>query len=444
MVAQSKPFTYYHLATQSKVAIMAVSESATMFAKLAKQVGLSDENFEAILSVGITNMSALAFATGYVPGQSDEGLKSFMERLIPGIDLQTEISFRRLTVKSYVTATGELKQSLAKSEGDAPKSVPRAEVLVRLQKLKESFPKGCFQRECEPSQALIDRCVDLYAKDCVEFIPLDVCGSRLEDVLGLKPKHRTTLTLKADGTLAPVTEAILQKVALHDLLSIREALTRRGAALHLGNLLSYPNHEEWADLLLRTLREPPVDSRHSRVTIEQALNADKRLWMRVAELCEGGVQISAVGVKPMDERFLEAMEYGMVQQCLHQHSTSQRREEEGDGNAVKRQKGSKGVPIPKGQGKGQQTYQMGTGAANSKGANYQPKGKGKGKGVAYTANKRVALPKGLIGYNPVHTSGERVCYSWNLAGCTDTTCTRGRHACIKCGQDGHGLGTCPN
>eukprot|EP00971_Amphidinium_carterae_P323181 6422598-Amphidinium_carterae.2 len=41
-------------------------------------------------------------------------------------------------------------------------------------------------------------------------------------------------------------------------------------------------------------------------------------------------------------------------------------------------------------------------------------------------------------------SGQRFCYNFNLDGCSDLHCTRGAHACMKCGQSGHGQRQCPS
>eukprot|EP00971_Amphidinium_carterae_P351311 6492046-Amphidinium_carterae.2 len=68
------------------------------------------------------------------------------------------------------------------------------------------------------------------------------------------------------------------------------------------------------------------------------------------------------------------------------------------------------------------------------------KGKGKGKGKP----RGLPLPAALLEKGAVMTKtsrGERMCYSFNLDKCTETgvACKNGRHACMKCGADGHSL-----
>ena len=60
--------------------------------------------------------------------------------------------------------------------------------------------------------------------------------------------------------------------------------------------------------------------------------------------------------------------------------------------------------------------------------------KGKGKGKATFEGP--PMPKDLIGYKRVDSSGRNLCFAFNINGCASgdagAACTKGTHACCKC------------
>ena len=72
-------------------------------------------------------------------------------------------------------------------------------------------------------------------------------------------------------------------------------------------------------------------------------------------------------------------------------------------------------------------------------------GKGNGgKGAGKTPAARVPLPKELLGLTPDH-HGQRVCFAYNMGGCTTRNCNKGVHVCMRCGSNSHGASSssCP-
>jgi hypothetical protein len=414
---------------------MTSAHSKTVFTAAAKALSLSDEVLASLDAIDVNTMSGLAFSCGYVPGNPDDSdLKSmFRDALGDDIDQKTKISLRRLFVQSYTVAITELKVTLNKVEGEAPKAVHHAEAKARLTMLREQYPSTTFRRDTEPAQALVDKAVDLYERNKVEYLPLDICASKTGDILGLKPKKKQYLGQRSDGSLTAITESDLVKIQITDMMSLSEALIRRGAALHMADVLEFAVHETWHQRLIKLLKAPPVDDRHQKLSLDQVANADRNLWLRLAEDLEDGVQRSADGQRPMDIVFRHAQYDETVMQCLQQHLVTPKRPTDEHGSNKHPLKYFKG--LAKGGGKGaQQPWQ----AAASK-------GKGKGGKKGKVVRPSIRLPQELLGCHTFHTSGEKFCFDYNMKkGCSDKACTRGRHSCCGCMSDDHGYAVCPN
>ena len=63
--------------------------------------------------------------------------------------------------------------------------------------------------------------------------------------------------------------------------------------------MSFEAHEEWADLLLECVQSEQVPG-YARVSVEQALRADKELWLKITGSCRDGVRRSAIGARPVE------------------------------------------------------------------------------------------------------------------------------------------------
>ena len=65
-------------------------------------------------------------------------------------------------------------------------------------------------------------------------------------------------------------------------LQVKYCLTRRGLALEQGNVMSFENHEKWAEKLFASrLNEPP--SGYARVSFRQMQLADAKLFVVLGE-----------------------------------------------------------------------------------------------------------------------------------------------------------------
>ena len=97
-------------------------------------------------------------------------------------------------------------------------------------------------------------------------------------------------------------------------LLLRYALTRRGLALDQANLVDYELHEGWVERLME-IRHTAPPANYAAVTHQQLLNADRKLFVKLAELTRSGVQLEATG-RPLDNCWSEATEHPDVAHLL--------------------------------------------------------------------------------------------------------------------------------
>ncbi|CAE7527878.1 unnamed protein product, partial [Symbiodinium microadriaticum] len=201
-------------------------------------------------------------------------------------------------------------------------------------------------------------------------------------------------------------------------LLLQYALERRGLALEQANIVAYDLHDMWVSKLFEArYREPPVN--YSRVTQQQMIHADKQLFVKLAELTRGGIQLQGSS-RPVDDVMVEAMNSTEVQHLLQPMPGSSQ--------------SSSSTYNPKGPGKGGFGLRRGGG------------GKSKG-GRGNTGN--VHMPKLLAHGVPNTTKGNPICFDHNLGKCTRPVkfnrCDRGLHICCMkgCFKTDHIYTSCP-
>ena len=83
-------------------------------------------------------------------------------------------------------------------------------------------------------------------------------------------------------------------------MKVREAFIRRALAYDQCGMISFETLDSWTDKLFRAMdREPPKGYR--KVSLDQALAADKELWTLVAESTSAGVAALPDGTQPVDD-----------------------------------------------------------------------------------------------------------------------------------------------
>ena len=157
---------------------------------------------------------------------------------------------------------------------------------------------------------------------------------------------------------------------------------------------------------------------YKEISMQQVLQADKQAFVAMSDLCRSGLGRDAAGTRYAERALNIVRADPMVMTLL---------------NPLPRATSSRPDPAPKGKGKGGKQNLPGVKKDSPAKAS---KGKGKGAGK---------LPKALIGLNGKTSSGDPICFGFNLSGCTacaiGARCSKGVHVCAKC-LGNHSLNSC--
>ena len=329
---------------------MSVTDSTPNFLARCSALGLSEQIQDEVVVAGLDTISKFAFSSSYVPGQQDE--QPFRDAMRAALTNPPSVgeaaTLRRLLHESYAMTAAELKQTVDRSEDQGVKRLAQPERADRLRRQQDKLQGLAIRGN------------------------LDVDGSlRIKN-----PANKLEAELGTD-------------------LLLRYALTRRGLALDQANILEFSLHDAWVEKLME-VKHTSSPQGYAAVQYNQLLNADRRLFTKLAELTRAGIQGDGAG-RPLDAVFPNATEHPEVQLLLQ--------------------------PLP--------APPVATVLKPDRDSPYrrQPSGKGKTKGKGYNS-----LPAQLRDFGVSATpQGHALCFGYSLKNCklqvTRNRCAKGLHLC---------------
>ena len=394
--------------------------SEAVFEQRCREIGFSAAQTTQLKAAGYRTLSNFAYSCAYVPGNPDEApLKEAVVKITGDADPDMHL-YRRLFFESFTLTQSDLKTLVERSD-DAP--ARRLAVAERSARYKAQQQRLCgltLRGELECSDSLVDDAVDIYDQNRLRYIPWAKCTRKADEIQGVK-KVKVLLEL-ADGSAKTGSRDESPVADTGDEYLLRNALARRGLAMDQAGLLEFKLHEAWAEKLF-TARMRPALKGHARVTFGQMEEADRALFLRMAELTRDGVVPDSAGKRPLDDAIKLASVEPEVVQLLAQLQSGKRAWDETphDRSGHKRQN----------QDKHEKTSREGkTGKGTSKGGKSGRTGKGARTG------KGPNLPEGLVGSNKT-PDGSHICFAYNLGTCPDRDrpgCSKGKHLCTLCFQ----------
>ena len=250
-----------------------------------------------------------------------------------------------------------------------------------------------FTPQNEPSHSLIDKVCQQLEDNVVTYIDLSRYSSRHDEAL--HSKVDTTLALDSSGGLRLSKKQKLDDVNVTGEHKMRQAFLRRSLAYDLAGIATFSVLDLW--------KAPLANFRH--VSMEQAINGDKALWVKVSNETRGKLQPKIGMEKPFDADFTKFAEHPEVLQHL--------------------------MPLQSQGGYRSDMNNSATPSAKGKGA-HQTGGKGKpsmGKGKASTG---ITVPDDC----EIFVDGKQLCKRWQIGRCTAKVkpgkrCMVGYHMCWK-------------
>ena len=395
---------------------MATSEldSEVDFKRRALQLGVTQANIEAVVAAGFKTFGQCAFSVPYQPGSADES---------PWVDLLTtcltrepdagQLScLRRLCWESHGLAVRDLRLRQEHGAEAVMKKLPTSERVARSEAQRKRLNGLSWSPDTEPSHQLVDRFVTMVEEQTVNYVRPELCTSRAQETLQVK--QAKTFSLGSDGQLRVANKGEDLECSTAGEWKLRMALQRKALAMDLANLASFQVTEAWHTYLF-TVREREVPKHMRPVTLQQILDADKRLWVLLAEEVRGKI-VTRPGADPICDSIIERLR--------------------ASNDVLSYLAPQPEVRVP----------------SVPRWEPYAPKGKGKGKGkskskqtATESAPSAPSLPDGA---HSVTGDGKPLCFLYNRGKCwakkkAGQRCAKGFHLCWFCLKEHPGC-ECPN
>lgn len=294
---------------------MSLVDSEAVFSSRAISKGLSVAVVKSFKDAGIATLGNFAFASSYVPGSNDD--KPFLELVAKALKRDPSLgelaALRRLFNEAYSASAAEMKALVEQTDDQPVRKLAPAERAERHLSQQKRLKGIRIEGMTEPGDSLIDTAVSIYEGDRIKYIEWQYCVSREHEIM-TSSKKDSGLTLDSSGSLkVNKKDQVVPCDATND-LQLKYCLVRRGLALEQANVLSFENHDIWAEKLFqcRMADAPPG---YSKVTFKQLQLADAKLFVILGEKTRSGIKVTAAG-RPCDLAFAAAMDSPEVRHLL--------------------------------------------------------------------------------------------------------------------------------
>jgi len=215
---------------------MALVDSTAEFLLRVSQLGLKEHETR-FVEAGVATFAQLAFFSGYSPGGAEEVFNDTLAAPLLGDGKHVHRpALRRLFVEAYTLAAADLQKRVEPRSDLHPSPMPSAEREARLQALLRRLPGVKLTPAYEPSHKALDLAHELYEINSVKHIDLSVCTTRRAELEGAKVDK--TLKVDASAYLRENQVTTLANIDVKDLLTFRQALTRRSIMLDVADIVS--------------------------------------------------------------------------------------------------------------------------------------------------------------------------------------------------------------
>ena len=388
-----------------------LTESRHAFEARAREVGLADEDIASLTGSGITSLARLAFAAVQPGAQptNDQVRELFGTRAVnAGVVAAT----KRLIFESHTLVVADLKQKVEKGDDPTSQKLNPAEREARITRQKARLTGLTHHGVEEVAFEAYNIVYGMLQQDTLIYQHPNKFTTRQHELQVKKAVKE--VALDGSGSLTVRDKPQQMTCDTQSELELVQALRRRALAFDLVGACSYEVMNMYHSMLVQRIQDAPPPN-YARVSIVQALRADRAAFVRIAEKVRS-LKVAADGSRPLDRAFENILEDTHVSFHLLPLAIPEK---------------PKFVPQPPLKRKTEET-----GGLDDKADKPTKKGKGNGKGKK--GGTRLRVPKELIGKWSQNKDGERLCWAFNMqCGCTDAApggkCSRGLHLCAEPG-----------
>eukprot|EP00971_Amphidinium_carterae_P334696 6470127-Amphidinium_carterae.1 len=380
-------------------------DSQNYFNEYLLRIGMAEPVRSRLSTEGFRTLASPAYA---IPTEDNSAFTIFAEHILgPDSSSGAQAVLRRAIHEAYALTLAQVKHTVeGHSDDHAPPKLPPAERETRRDSQKARLQGVEFTGVHEPSHKVLDRVNEFVERNELKYDPWCYYNSRDSEVRGARTADTVKIGDHGVLRLTKGRDGGDQEADIHDAYLARCALKRRAVAFDMHSLASFSVLESVVEHLFSRLYTPAPPG-YQPPSLTRLAEADRELWRLVIEHCRTGLKADADGHLPIDKALNMFLHDARVAFYLLPVVSLKRKSEEDPAGARRR-------AAPK---------KSGT------------------RGVT-TSTPR--MPLGLVGHRHTDVEGRRICFAFNLDGCTSqgSSCPRGHHSCAGCGSPGHALPQC--
>ena len=173
------------------------SESTPVFEARASRAGFSQDEIDKLKAKGVDTLAKVAFVSSYAPGASSDAdlIKELDGALGSPSNLGQKSAWRRLFHESYAATTQELRATAERSDDGVQRKLSQPERAERYRLIQSSTSGIDIKDRNEPSDALLDLCVNIYEDNRLRWIAWEKCTSKSQELMSDMKKDRTIFCL---------------------------------------------------------------------------------------------------------------------------------------------------------------------------------------------------------------------------------------------------------
>jgi len=395
------------------------------------ELGLEDL-IGAFKTKGMNTFAKFGFGCDYTPHGGDPAkLTEDLLKPLAGETPEHVMMLRMLWWESWGIATADMQRSAA--GGTEARKLGAPELKARREETLKKLSGLTITPELDISDQLLSDCVSIVDGNRMKYIPWESCTARSLEITG--QKKDTTWTADSNGFLR--CESADPENPAADTASdynLDLAFKRRGLAMDMADLMSWPVHEKLRQDLMSAMTRPQPPG-YQKISKQQLKRADEVAFGLLAKIADGGVKRKG-GKLPLDEALEQVLNHRDYNLALQPLPGGTKREQDSSSSSSRQPPNKEARLSQADRQLLQKALAAQAGSSSTKGGGKGSKGKGKGKKGG--GNPFLPQELRLKGATPQDDQGNPICFRFNSAeGCNDAgpggKCPKGRHVCMMYG-----------
>ena len=162
----------------------AYAESRAKFKHRCMEVGLTEEQFDALKDQNIGTFNTLAFSICGQPGQIDDTrFRNLLDSSFTSVSLGLESMLHQLSYEAITISVAAIKQRVEPSVEGQIKRLPPQERDERMRRLSEKITGFSITGDYEPAHSVVDFFTTMIEESAPRYLALSKCVSREQELL---------------------------------------------------------------------------------------------------------------------------------------------------------------------------------------------------------------------------------------------------------------------